>query len=323
MDFLNMWRQRAAEKASGWRKISTTASIRVSSSVAGGLSATASVAGEAYTAALDWKNNSDFSNWLADHLSNQVATIASKAMDAEYLRTHIGGSWHRLYDGGHSLAGSWKAVGESLPDLAALDQLGIWANEYWKDLITTRGMPILILDHADKVGEYFKHLDCVNVAQLAGGEVCCVSIYCNWNDPAKLLASATATDCSAVVYANVVAPLVSLIALGRAYFLLRKSEQDDLENFIVPALKGLSRSGATILLITAVPGGFLLHLSSGIIISLAHGYVWEKGGENKEAILASLKLCLGHVQSLPATAAHLARIQAGAPSTMELPDEGF
>jgi hypothetical protein len=157
-------------------------------------------------------------------------------------------------------------------------------------------MPIIVLDHADQVSEYFKHLDCVNVAQLIGGEVCCVSIYCNWNDPAKLVASAAATDCSAIVFANVVAPLVSLIALGRAYFLLRKSGQDDLEDFVVPAMKGLSRSGATILLITVIPGGFLLHLSSGIIISLAHGYVWEKGSENKDAIIATLKMCLGRIQ---------------------------
>lgn len=279
------------------------------------------MAGEAYTAALDWKNNSEFSNWLADQFSNQRATIASKAMDAEYLRTQVGGSWHRLYDGGHSLSGSWNAVSESLPDLAALDRLSIWANEYWKDLVTTRGMPIIILDHADQLGEYFKHLDSVNVAQLIGGEACCVSIYCNWNDPAKLVASAVATDCSGIVYANVVAPLVSLIALGRAYFLLKKSEQENLEQIVAPALKGLSRSGATILLITVIPGGFLLHLSSGIVISLAHGYVWKKGNENKEIILSSLKLCLEHLQKLPA--AHLARITSGAASTMDMPEEQF
>ena len=83
------------------------------------------------------------------------------------------------------------------------------------------------------------------------------------------MASATATECSGIVYANVVAPLVSLIALGRAYFLLRKSEQDDIQNLIAPALEGLSRSGAIVLLITVIPGGFLLHLSSGIVISLA------------------------------------------------------
>jgi hypothetical protein len=320
---LDTWRRRAAEKALALRSASTVATQRLKSSVAGGLTATASVAGETYTAALDWKNNAEFSNWLADQFSNQYATIASKAMDAEFLRTNVGGSWHRLYDGGHSLNGSWKAVSESLPELAAFDQLGIWANEYWKDLITTRGMPIVILDHADQVGEYFKHLDCVNVAQLIGGEVCCVSIYCNWNDPAKLVASAAATDCSAIVYANVVAPLVSLIALGRAYFLLKESEQNDLEHLVLPALKGLSRSGATILLISVIPGGFLLHLSSGIVISIAYSYVWEKGSENKEAILASVKLCLEHLQKLPDSASHLARIASGAASTMELPDEAF
>ncbi len=296
MDYLDAWRRRAALTAR-WREAGRAASERVSATVTGGLTATASVAGEAYTAALDWKNNSEFSNWLSDHLSNQRATLASKAMDAEYIRTHIGGGWHRLYDSGHSLAGSWKAVSSSLPDLNALDQLGAWANEYWKDLITTRGMPILILDHADQVSEYFKHLDCVNVAQAIGGEVCGVSIYFNWNDPAKLVVSATATECSGIVFANVVSPLVSLIALGRAYFLIRKSEQDDLQDLILPALKGLTRSGATILLITVIPGGFLLHLSSGVVISLAHGYVWDKGHENKEAILAKMKGCLGNLQS--------------------------
>lgn len=297
MDFAGAWRQRATRVTSRLQDAGRIASERVSNSVTSGLSATASVAGEAYTAALDWKNNSEFSNWLTDHLSNQYATVASRAMDAEYLRTNIGGGWHRLYDGGHSLAGSWNAVSLSLPDLGALDKLSVWANEYWKDLITTRGMPIVILDHADQVSEYFKHLDSVNVAQLIGGEICGVSIYCNWNDPAKLVASATATEYSGIVFANVVAPLVSLIALGRAYFLIKKSEQDDLQDLIEPALRGLSRGGATVLLISVIPGGFLLHLSSGIVISLAHGYVWDKGNENKEAIFALMKSCLGSLQN--------------------------
>ncbi|WP_426409045.1 hypothetical protein [Bradyrhizobium ganzhouense] len=292
MDSKDGLRQRTVSAVSRLRDAGRLVSERISTSVAGGLSATASVAGEAYTAALDWKNNSEFSSWLTNHLSNQCATIASRAMDAEYLSTHVGGGWHRLCDGGHTLAGSWKAVSSALPDVAALDKLGIWANEYWKDLITTRGMPILIIDQVDQVSEYFKHLDSVNVAQIVGGDICGVSIYCNWNDPTKLVASATATECSGIVYANVVAPLVSLVALGRAYFLIRKSEQDDLHGLIEPALKGLTRGGATILLITAIPGGFLLHLSSGIVISLAHGYVWDKGTENKEVILAAIKGCL-------------------------------
>ncbi len=298
MKFIKAYGRRAAEMASRWRDTGVVNSQRLTTSAARGLSATGSVAGEAYTAALNWQNNAEFSNWLTDHFSSQVASIGSKAMDAEYLRTHIGGSWHRLYDGGHSLAGSWNAVSESLPDLSAMDQLGVWANEYWKDLITTRGMPILILDHADKVGEYFKHLDCVNAAQLLGGAVCGVSIYCNWNNPGQLVASASAIECSGIVYANVVSPMVSLIALGRAVYLVKKSEEDDLQDLIAPALKGLSRSGASILLITVIPGGFLLHLSCGIVVSLAHGYAWDKASENKEAIVSTLKKCLGQVPSI-------------------------
>ncbi len=293
MGTLDEWRQSAVEIASRLRKASAKTSQRLNSSAKDGLSATTSLASEAYNAALSWTDNSELSHWLTNHFSNQDATIVSKAMDAEYLRTRIGGNWHRLYDGGHGLAGSWNAVHESLPDLSALDQLGAWANEYWKDLITTRGMPILILDHTDQVAEYFKHLDCVNVAQLMGGGLIGVSIYCNWDDPEKLVASSAATECSGIVYANVVAPLVSLIGLGRAYFLLKNSEQDDIQDLIAPALKGLTRSGASILLITVIPGGFLVHLSSGVIVSLVHGYIWDKGSENKEVILAKLKECLG------------------------------
>jgi len=220
-------------------------------------------------------------------------------MDAEYLRTHIGGGWHRLYDGGHSIAGSWNAIGTALPDLGALDQLGTWANEYWKDLITTRGMPIVLLDHTKKIDEYFKHLDCVNVAQIIGGPLTGVSIYCNWNDPGRLVTSAAATDCSGFVYANVVAPLVGLIGLGRAYFLLKQSEQEDLRALIAPALKGLTRGGASILLITVIPGGFLLHLSGGIVISLAHNCVWDTATENKEAMLASIRERLTSLRGSP------------------------
>ena len=262
MSSRNEWCQRVSEIASDGQKAGSKAWQRLNSSLKGGLRITTSLAGEAYNAALNWKNDSELSHWLTNNLSNQVATVGSKAMDAEYLRTHIGGGWHRLYDGGHSLVGSWRAVSEALPDLGALDQLGVWANEYWKDLITTRGMPIVILDHADKVSEYFKHLDCVNVAEAIGGPFTGISIYCNWNDPGKLVASAASTDCSGIVYAHVIAPLVSSIGLARAYWLLKQSEQEDLQDLIAPAVKGLTRGGASVLLITVVPGGFLVHLSS-------------------------------------------------------------
>jgi hypothetical protein len=305
-----------------WQTTITKVSQRLFDSVKRGSGTATSMVAEGYNNALKWKDNAELSRWLSDHLSHRVSTVAGKTMDAEYRRTHIGGNWHRLYDGGHTLAGSWNAVHEALPDLSALDQLGTWANEYWKDLITTRGMPIITLDHANNLittlgmpSEYLRHLDSVNVAQLVGGDLVGVSIYCNWNDPAKLVALAASSDCSGIVYGNVIAPLCSLIAFGRAYILVQKSERDKLQDLIAPALKGLTRSGASILLITVIPGGFLLHLSSGIVISLAHGYVWDKGSEfgspwtpdgapNKEMILATLRKCLTYVaQTQPFSAA--------------------
>lgn len=136
--------------------------------------------------------------------------------------------------------------------------------------------PVVLLDHAHKVSEYVNHLDCVDVAQLIGGELTGVSIYCNWGDPAKPMASAASSDCSGLVYANVVASLVNLVATARACWLLKRSEQDDLRELIAPALRGLTRGGASVFFVTVVPGGFLLHLSSGIVIGLAHGYAWDR-----------------------------------------------
>lgn len=290
------WRTRATELTSRIKEYGTRTTDRMQVNAQSAVGATSAVISDAYTAVLDWKDNSEFSHWLTRHFSDQHATIASKAMDAEYLRTHFGGGWHRLYDGGHTIAGSWKAVSDAIPDVSIFDRIGTWATEYWKDLITTRGMPIVLLDHGHKVSEYLKHLDSVNAAELIGGQLVGVSIYTNWNDPAKLVASASANEFGGLYYANVVSPIVSLIGLGRAYILLRDSEQEDLRVMIEPALKGLTRSGATIMLITVIPGGFLVHLSSGIVISVAHGIAWDAVRDKKELIYARIKEALADLR---------------------------
>lgn len=290
MHFDDAWRRRASAFKSG-------AATRIGEAVKRGLASTASLTSEGYAAALNWKNNSELSQWLADNLSKQRSTATSRAMDADYIESHVGGGWHRIYDGGHSISGSWDAVKSVLPDAALAERAGTWANEYWKDLITARGMPIITFDSSTDVSEYLKHLDCVNVAQLVGGELSAISIYYNWHKPDALVATASATTYSGFAYANIVGPLISLIALGRAYFLVKDSEREELHRLVEPLLKGVSRSATSILLISIVPGGFLVHLSSGIVISLAHGYVWEQSATNKEAILLKISACLQALRS--------------------------
>lgn len=90
-----------------------------------------------------WSAKAD--QWLRDWVDAK-ATAASRAMDAEYLRTHIGGGWHRLFDGGHDLWGAFKATASVAPDDSLVQQLGTWANELWKDLATPNGLPVMTWD---------------------------------------------------------------------------------------------------------------------------------------------------------------------------------
>ncbi len=53
---------------------------------------------------------SDAFNDLTQAVVDGSATIYDKAMDAEYLETHIGGGLHRLFDGGHTISGAWDAA---------------------------------------------------------------------------------------------------------------------------------------------------------------------------------------------------------------------
>lgn len=85
------------------------------------------------------------------HLTEKVlggANEFSKAMDAEYLRTHIGGGWHRLFDGGHTPLGAWRAIRQAAPNDTNFEAFKHTLREYMKDLVTHNGMPALTFDHA-------------------------------------------------------------------------------------------------------------------------------------------------------------------------------
>ncbi len=54
------------------------------------------------------------------------ATIYDKAMDAKYLdpllRPDLGGSYHRLFDGGHTIAGAVRAARDASPDDTIIEE---------------------------------------------------------------------------------------------------------------------------------------------------------------------------------------------------------
>lgn len=82
-------------------------------------------------------------------LTESAATVYDKAMDKKFIETGIGGPEHRLFDGGHTIAGSIKAVHNELEyDKPAQEIIG-WVKAYGKDFTTPMGMPFFTLDKAD------------------------------------------------------------------------------------------------------------------------------------------------------------------------------
>lgn len=49
-------------------------------------------------------------------ITEGAASVYDRKLDATYLRTHIGGGEHRLFDGGHGLVESWKKAAEAEVD---------------------------------------------------------------------------------------------------------------------------------------------------------------------------------------------------------------
>ncbi|HSV28267.1 MAG TPA: hypothetical protein VLL76_01875, partial [Candidatus Omnitrophota bacterium] len=92
----------------------------------------------------------ELDRWMRQAFSAK-ATIYDKFMDAEYIRTHVGGGYHRLFDGGHDCLGAWDQCREAAGaagDSFTAEVLG-YAGGLWKDLVTPMGLPVMTFDKAD------------------------------------------------------------------------------------------------------------------------------------------------------------------------------
>ena len=69
-------------------------------------------------------------------------TTYDQAMDAEYLATHIGGGNHRLFDGGHTIAGAFEAVRAASPDDGLIEEGLGFVQGMFRDLTTIKGLPL-------------------------------------------------------------------------------------------------------------------------------------------------------------------------------------
>ena len=160
------------------------------------------------------------------------ATIYDKALDAEYLRTHIGGGNHRMFDGGHTIAGAIRAVRDASPDDTVIAEAMGFLEAMFKDLTTPKGLPLANWDKAtyDRVSGYlqsnfgipkdwFYNINSYDAGDVLGGAIGFVAVTLSWNraDTEKFSVLVSSMGVSSVFGANPFLLILAVIAMARAF----------------------------------------------------------------------------------------------------------
>ena len=81
-------------------------------------------------------------NDLVQNMVKGSPTIYDKAMDAEFIATHIGGAQHRLFDGGHTIFGAFRAGHSASPDDSIIQEAMGTLQGLLRDVSTPGGLPL-------------------------------------------------------------------------------------------------------------------------------------------------------------------------------------
>lgn len=217
------------------------------------------------------------------------ATIYDKAMDAEYLRTSIGGGNHRMVDGGHTIAGAWQAVRDAAPDDTFVEEAIAFVESMFKDLTTPKGLPIANWDKTtyDQVAnhlqsnfgipkDWFYDINSYDAPELLAGVIGLISVILSWKeeDTEKFSKLVGNMGVAAVFSANPILLVITLTSLARAF---HKAEQaGEYVEAVDGMLKGGLGTGATLAAASqvAVFGGpvgltLLAGLATGLLVNRA------------------------------------------------------
>ena len=83
--------------------------------------------------------------WMQDMVKG-TPTIYDKEMDANFIATGIGGADHRLFDGGHSLAGAFQAARNASADDSIFEEAAGLLQALARDGTTPKGLPLVTWD---------------------------------------------------------------------------------------------------------------------------------------------------------------------------------
>lgn len=251
--------------------------------------------------------SSTINSWLQG-LASGTPSIYDRAMDATYNATRIGGSYHRMFDGSHTIPGAFQAVRGASPDDNVLQEAAGLLQALARDATTPRGLPLVNWNQdtfnglADTMGSLGIPrdwlIDMVNydAVELAGASIGIVALALNWNseDVETFANLVSGMGLSAVVSANPLLLIVTIVALAKAFHTARKS--GDWKEFADGLAKGGICTGAVLLVTSTVSGPAVVVLLTGICV----GIVAHRATANV-SMVEVVQFVIGQVSNAPTT----------------------
>ena len=232
--------------------------------------------------------------WSAN-LTKSTATIYDKALDANYLKTHIGGGNHRLFDGGHDPISAIGRIRDASEDDTFKEEVLGYFTAMWKDVTTTKGLPFVTLDKAnydeyinwfsDKLPfiekGYYYDLMSFDVFEVFSSSLGAVSFLfvLNNKDQIKLAEMLGSIGITSIISANPIMGVLVIMVAGYAYF-IKKHEFEKLA-----FVKGASL--ATVSAIIFATLGFPVIFELGIALVVT--FLLRKHILDNEAVLYIIK----------------------------------
>lgn len=240
---------------------------------------------------------------VVDNFSKRALSLGTnaydKAMDAAFnAGTHnLGGNWHRLFDGGHSIAGAWQAIQQD-PDLASRalhEKFTGYVHSLWNDLITPRGLPIMtfeketfdhVLGSLEKVGispNYVKDLVSFSLTDLIGGvsALTVLLVAARHKSPEVYAEISASIGVSALAAANPIALAVALAAAGASVHGVLKGRKK-WDAVVKKAGIGGAISTGSLLASTLIPSGVFVKIALSVGGAIATRALLNKFVEQRE-----------------------------------------
>ncbi len=237
----------------------------------------------------------DNMNQLLGQLAKGRPTIYDKAMDATYLETGVGGGLHRLFDGGHTLLGAFKAAKDAPGEDGVVHRAMGMTLGLLRDGTTPAGLPFFTWDPdtyhrvADSLKarfgmpkKWFAELATYDAADVLAGLLGSAALVFRWSsgetrDFARIVGS---TALAAVHGRNPILAVVFVAAAAKAFAEARKTgNYQEFVNGLAEGAAGTAVPIAVVPVVAAAGGPASIALVSSLLASLTVAHLVRKADE--------------------------------------------